>query len=137
MVRHLSHFHPECFALVDLCNYDGKELAEDFLRKELESDFHSSHPFVYKDRIILFLHKDPDINLLRNTAKNEGLGIVLSEQLESIFAIEKMYKTASAVLDYLLLSGRTGFLETAGRYSLIISLNKLAEDGIVQMRSLR
>ena len=128
---YLSHFHPERFALVGLCNYDGKDIADDFLRKKLESGFHGSHPFAYKDRIILFLHKDHDINLLRNTAKSEGLGIVLSEHLESIFAIEKMYKTVSAVLDYLLLRGRTGFLETAGRYSLIISLNMLAEEGTI------
>lgn len=128
---YLSHFHPERFAVVDLCNYDGRELADDFLRKELESGFHGSHPFVYKDRIILFIHKDHNINLLRDTAKNEGLGIVLSEQLESIFELKKMYKTASAVLDYLLLRGRTGFLETADKYSLIISLNKLAEDEII------
>ncbi len=55
---------------------------------------------------------------------------MLSEQLESVFAIEKMYKTVSAVLDYLLLEGKIGFLATADRYNLIISLNKLAEDGI-------
>ena len=35
-----------------------------------------------------------------------------------------------AVLDYLLLRRRTAFLETAERYSLIIALNKFAEDGI-------
>ena len=127
---YLLNFHPERFAVVDLCDYSGKELADDFLRKELERGFHGSHPFVYNYRIILFLHKDHDIELLRNTAKNEGLGIVLSEQLSDIFSLGKMYNTVSAVLDYLLSLGKSGFLERADKYSIIIALNKLAESGI-------
>lgn len=126
---YLSNFRPESFALIDLSNYAGRKLTDDFLRKTLESDFHGSHPFVYKGRIIMFLYNDHDIENLRQMAQSENLGIVLSPQLEDLYSLSAVYGTVSFAMDFLLSRRRTGFLEKAEHYSLLAALKLTANNG--------
>lgn len=126
---YLSNFHPESFALIDLGNYAASKSADDFLRKTLESDFHGSHPFVYKERIIMFIYNDHDLTRLEQTAKSEDLGIVLSPQLKDLYSLRTVYDTVTFAMDFLLLRGAKGFLEKAEHYSLLAALKSAANNG--------
>lgn len=126
---YLSNFHPDGFALIDLGNYSGRELADDLLRKTLESNFHGSRPFIYKERIIMFLYKSHDIERLEQTARSENLGIVLSPQLVDLYSLGAVYGTVSFAMDFLLSRGKTRFLEKAEHYSLLAALKLTADNG--------
>lgn len=125
---YLSNFNPERIALIDMSVYKNTDSKENFLSSYLKSCFHASHPFVYKDRIVMFLHKDHDLKLLEQTAINENLGITVSEKLQSLFEAGKVCEHLGEILDYLTASGRSGFMEYEHKYAVITALKKLADE---------
>ena len=118
----LSNFSPERFAVVAMTGLENSDVAGDMLRKSLESSFHGSHPFFYRDRIVMFLHTDHDLDLLSRTAQAGNLCIAVSPALEGIYSLGKMYGTVSRVLDYLVASGKTGFCAESRRYARLMAL---------------
>ena len=123
----LSNFCPQRFAIVAMTGLENSDIAGDILRKSLETNFHGSHPFFYKDRIVMFLHVDHDLSLLVHTAKSGGLCIVVSPALEGIFSLGKMYGTVSDVLDYLVSSGKTGFCTESCKYARLMALKGIKD----------
>ncbi len=129
---YLSNFKPNRLAVIDLDGYAGGAEADGFLRRILESDFHASHPFLYKNRIVMFIHKDHDINRLSEIAKSERLGITVSGELQDIFSAKAAYESANEALCYLLTNKKGGFCEQGEKYALLLSLKKLADkDGMI------
>ncbi len=97
---YLSNFKPWRFALIDLSSHSAGESKEHIL-SYLNGCFHGSHPFIYKGRIILFLHKDHDLGVLREHAQRYRLKIVVSSKLNGIYKMGDMYRNVEKVLDYL------------------------------------
>ena len=123
----LSGFHPRCFALVAVTREKNVHAADDVLRRSFASNFHGSYPFFYRDRIVMFLHEEQDSKRLEDMAGNEGLCVVLSPRLESVFAMGRMYRTVSDVLDYLLLRGRKGILVQSRKYAMLMALRGIED----------
>lgn len=123
---YLSSFTPERLAVIDISNYSGSTEADGFLRKTLENEFHASHPFIYKNKIVMFIHRDHDISRLAEIAKGENLKIAVSDVFGGIFAVKSAFDFALETLDYLTLCGKNGFCEDSEKYAVIITLKKLA-----------
>lgn len=98
----LSHFKPQRFAVVIPSNENHRDLSDMHLKSSLEQNFYASHPFLYEGKIILFLHKDHDIQLLKTLADGYKLKIAVSPELCGIYSLQNVYKTVCGTIDYVL-----------------------------------
>lgn len=126
---YLSNFNPERFALVDLQRCTPAAAA--FLQAQLKSEFHASHPFIYKGKTVMFLHGDHSMPQLAKLAEQNGAQIVISDKLNGIFSAARLYSAVLATLDYLNESGKYGLAVFAEDYALLLSLRSAAEKGMV------
>ncbi len=120
----LSNFHPEKFAVAEISG-DSSDISNDFLRRNLESGFHGSHPFFYRNRVVMFLHKDHNLKRLKETAESSNLSVAVSQRLDGVFSLGGMYPAAAETLDYLRAAGESGFLVQSCDYARLIALKKL------------
>lgn len=120
----LSNFSPERLAVIDISACAGDENRFDFLTNWLKTRFHGSHPFVYKNRIVLFVHADHDIGELETPA-DDGICVAVSAKLNGIFSAKEAYSAAAEVLDYLLNAGKTRFCVKTEKYALVTALRSL------------
>ena len=128
----LSNFRPQRFAIVAMTGLENSDMAGDMLRKSLENNFHGSHPFFYKDRIVMFLHIDHDLSLLVHSAEMSGLCIAVSPALKGVYSMKEMYGTVSDVLDYLISSGKTGFCTESRKYARLMALKDIKDkNGVI------
>ncbi len=96
---YLANFHPLTFALIDLEAYHNAYVGKRHLKEELELQIPDSHPFLYKGDIVLFLHKEGDIHTFSALAREFQLKILVSEPLNDLFALPKLYRTAHEALE--------------------------------------
>ena len=96
---YLADFHPLTFALIDLETYHNAYAGKRHLKEELESQIPDSHPFLYKGDIVLFLHREGDIHTLSALAKECQLKVLVSELLDELFDLPKLYRTAREALE--------------------------------------
>ena len=96
---YLADFYPLTFALIDLETYHNAYAGKRHLKEELESQIPDSHPFLYKGDIVLFLHREGDIQTLSALAKEFQLKILVSEPLDALFDLPKLYRTAREALE--------------------------------------
>ena len=76
----LSHFSPKRFAVVFFSSINEFEEKHATVLRKCKDYFHASHPFVYKNKIILFLHKDHDINQVEDIVKSLQLNVMISDR---------------------------------------------------------
>lgn len=133
---YLSNFFPERFALIDISGYNKQDLSDKHLLIYLNDMFHGSHPFIYKGRIILFLHKDHDLKLLKDNARKYSLKIVLSEKIKDIYSIRDIYTSVEKILEYLMSKNKSEyFMEKSENYLILILLMDLKErDDLIDER---
>ena len=126
---YLSNFNPERFAVIDLrcCT----PAAAVFLQAQLESEFHASHPFIYKGKTVMFLHGDHSMPRLAELAEQNGIATVISGKLDGVFSAAALYPAVTTTLDYLNEKGTGGLLAFADDYALLLILRTAVEKGTV------
>lgn len=116
----LSQFRPQRYALIELP--DAQSTQSEHIGHSLEQSFHASHPLFYRGKLLLFLHEDHDIRLLRSLIGEYELKAVLSEKLESLYALKKSYRLVESSLCYLCEKKHEPFLAESANYSLLMLL---------------
>ena len=99
---YLADFHPSAFALIDLTAYHSQYLGKQHLKEELCVRFPSSHSFIYKGDIFLFLQKNQEIELFSALAEEFHLKIIISDSICKLFALPSLYSTARDALTLML-----------------------------------
>ena len=99
---YLADFHPLGFALINLTAYHKKYMGKRHLKDELEAKFPQSHPFLYKGDVILFSHGTDDFAKLSKLAEEFKLKVVLSDNLQSLFELPTLYRTAHEALELMM-----------------------------------
>ena len=120
----LSSFAPDRVALISL---SSDKLRNEHLARSLSQSFHASHPLFYGGKLLLFLHKDHDADFLRSFINEYELCAVLSQKLESLFSLQRVYAELCGVLDYLK-NKKPPFLENSIDYRLLLLLKKSVKD---------
>ena len=98
----LSSYSPKRFALINLSLYRSLNFFENSLKNELNYLFYASHPFIYRDDVILFLSENHSMDSLKSISERFQLRIVVSDELKDIYLMPKEYKKARNAMDYLL-----------------------------------
>ena len=99
---YLSDFHPSGFILINLTAYHKKYMGKRHLKDELEAKFPQSHPFLYKGEIILFSHGEENFAELSMLAEEFELKAVLSDDLQNLFELPELYRTAHEALELMM-----------------------------------
>lgn len=96
---YLADFHPTGFALIDLTAYRNEYIGKRHLKDELDARFPKSHSFLYREDVFLFLHGKEDFKDFSALAKEFGLKVVLSDDLDDLFKLPPFYRTAHEALE--------------------------------------
>ena len=96
---YLADFHPRTFALVDLAAYRSVYAGKRRLKEALEARLPDSHPFLYKGDVFLFLHEDEGAQAFDDLAEEFHLKVLISEPLDELFDLPKLYPTAREALE--------------------------------------
>ena len=125
----LGSFRPERFVLMKpMEQLDG--LKTDMLRDRLRRGFHASDPFPYRDCVIMFLHGEHDREAVGRAAEEYDLYAVISEPLQSLYALGRGYGRVRRLLEYLVKkSNGKAFAAEESRYSALMMLKTLAGEG--------
>ena len=91
---YLADFHPSAFALIDLTAYHSQYLGTRHLKEELGARFPNAHSFLYRGDIFLFLHRDSDVDIFFELAKEFGLKVIISEPIQDLFSLPSLYRAA-------------------------------------------
>lgn len=119
----LSSFSPDRVAVIALSPSSEEKLRNEHLARSLSQSFHASHPLFYGGKLLVFLHADHDVEFLRSFIGEYNLRAVLSERLESLFALKNTFEKLCAVLDYLK-EKKPPFLESGSKYKLLMLLRE-------------
>lgn len=95
---YLADFHPRTFALIDLTAYHSGYLGQRRLKEEATAIFPDSHSFIYKGNVILFLHRQEDMERFSALAEEFQLKVIVSEQVDDLFALPALYRTTHEAL---------------------------------------
>lgn len=95
---YLADFHPTGFALIDLTAYRNEYIGKRHLKGEVNARFPKSHSFLYRGDVFLFLHGKEDFKDFSALAKEFGLKVVLSDDLDDLFKLPPLYRTAHEAL---------------------------------------
>lgn len=96
---YLADFHPTGFALIDLTAYRNEYIGKRHLKDEVNARFPKSHSFLYRGDVFLFLHGKEDFKDFSALAKEFGLKLVLSDDLDDLFKLPPLYRTAHEALE--------------------------------------
>ncbi len=99
---YLADFHPSGFALIDLTAYHSGYLGKRHLKDELRARFPQSHSFLYRGDVFLFLHERKDFDGLSALAEEFRLKVIMSEELDDLFALPAHYRTAHEALELMM-----------------------------------
>lgn len=105
---YLADFHPSAFALMDLTAYHSRYLGARHLKEEIDERYPDSHSFLYKGDIFLFLHRDSDVDILIELAKEFDLKVIVSEAIRDLYDLPSLYRAAHDALDMILGSNYHG-----------------------------
>ena len=123
----LADFRPERVALINLGLYHNLHLAEDALKSELTYAFYASHPFLYNDEVLLFLNRDHDLSALEPLVQRYHLCVVISDPLDSLYALPQVYAATHEVMDFLLLRSSHPFCVRAEQLHALMMLRRLQD----------
>ena len=105
---YLADFHPSAFALMDLTAYHSRYPGVHHLKEEIGERFPDSHPFLYKGDVFLFLHRDSDVDIFTELAKEFDLKVIVSEAIRDLYDLPSLYRAAHDALDMILKSNYHG-----------------------------
>lgn len=95
---YLADFHPSAFALMDLTAYHSQYPGVHHLKEEIDERYPDSHSFLYKGDIFLFLHRDSDVDILIELAKEFDLKVIVSEAIRDLYDLPLLYRAAHDAL---------------------------------------
>lgn len=124
----LSHFSAKRFAVIFFSNMNEFEEKHSTVLRKCKDYFHASHPFVYKDKIILFLHKDHDINQIEEIVKSMDLNVMISDDLEKLYGMDKHYNRICTIRDYLTVKNKLKQVTYEHNYSVLTYLLHLKQN---------
>lgn len=107
---YLSHYKPKHFAIIGFNGYENIESNWGRLKSSLTEHYHASHPFFYKNRVIMFLHEDHDLSFFGDISRTYKINIVLSDTLESLYDIKNHYEIMTDIADDLISRNKSVFL---------------------------
>ncbi len=84
---------------VDLTAYRSVYAGKRRLKEALEARLPDSHPFLYKGDVFLFLHEDEGAQAFDALAEEFHLKVLISEPLDELFDLPKLYPTAREALE--------------------------------------
>ena len=122
---YLSHYSPKYMAIIDFTDSFGIENTHNHLQTVLASHYHASHPFFYKNMIILFLHEDHDFRFLYDIAKEYKTRIVVSDNLKDLYDIKNHYEIMSETVSFIKDQKRGACVAFESDYSLFVKLREL------------
>lgn len=125
---YLAHFSPKHLVTIDFLDHIGLENIYPKLQAILTEHYHGSHPFFYKNRMLMFLHEDHDFRLFNEISKKFKLCIVISDVLENLYAIKYHYQTMIAIAQYIIRQNKNEYVVPESSYALLIALQKLKAD---------
>lgn len=105
---YLADFHPSAFALLDLTVYHNQYLGSRHLKEEIGKLFPDSHSFLYKGDVFLFLHRDSDVDIFTELAKEFDLKVIVSEAIRDLYDLPLLYRAARDALDMIVQSNYHG-----------------------------
>ena len=105
---YLADFHPSAFALMDLTAYHSQYPGVHHLKEEIDERFPDSHSFLYKGDIFLFLHRDSDVDIFIELAKEFDLKVIVSEAIRDLYDLPSLYRAAHDALDMIVGSNYHG-----------------------------
>ena len=123
----LADFRPERIALINLGLYHNLHLAEDALKNELTYAFYASHPFLYNDEVLLFLNRDHDLSALEPLVGQYHLRVVISDPLDSLYALSQVYAATHEVMGFLLSRSSRPFCVCAEQLHTLMMLRRLQD----------
>ena len=123
----LYDFKPERFALINLSLYHSLDFFDNSLKNELKYLFYASHPFVYRDDVVLFLDKKHEISKFTELADRFHLRIVISDDLNDLFDMPKLYKKVREVMDYSIAHTSESFVVQSENFNELLMLKRLNE----------
>lgn len=124
----LADFHPSAFALIDVRKYHSMYLGSNQLKDELSYHFYASHPFMYQGNVFMFLHHDHNLSDFNTLADEFHIKTVISDKIESLFDLPKLYTTARDAMDIISAEDfDCGNVFTVSALSHVVMLSKLAK----------
>ena len=84
---------------MDLTAYRSVYAGKRRLKEALEARLPDSHPFLYKGDVFLFLHEDEGAQAFDALAEEFHLKVLISEPLDELFDLPKLYPTAREALE--------------------------------------
>ena len=96
---YLADFHPTGFALINLIAYHNEYMGKRHLKDEINARFPQSHSFLYRGDIFLFLHGKDDFIGFSSLAQEFELKVVVSADLDELFELPALYRTAHEALE--------------------------------------
>lgn len=125
----LSHFSAKKFAVISFSNIHDFEEKYQVVLRRCKDSFHASHPFVYNNKIIIFLHKDHSIQEIKSMAHNSGLNIIISDELDKLYNMDKHYQRICVIANYLNNKSNTPYVVSEHSYQILICLLELRDKG--------
>lgn len=123
----LAHLNPAYFALLSIPKGQSGSIDENSVKTELSHRLRASHPFIYNGEILLFLHDEKDVSMLRSAVSDYGLKAVLSDGIDDLYTVKKYYGTVKRTLDYLRHQKDGSFFEKSGDYALLMLLSDISQ----------
>ncbi len=131
----LAHFHPERFALLDLSEEPADPARQGRLQKSFSESFHASLPFFYHRSMIVFLHKDHDIRLLKRLIEEYRLCAAVSGKMQGLYEMRRQLPLVRDTLTLLRQKKKAPFLAESEDYALLMVLRKMIrETGYMEER---
>lgn len=125
----LSGFCPKSFAVIKFAEKMTEENAEreEGVINRLGQIFHASHPFVFNESIIMFLHEDHEVFRLKDFAEQYNLRIIISAELDKLYNMKTEYCEICGINRYFDdIKYGTGKLVYEKDYAYLMELKKLA-----------
>lgn len=126
---YLAHFSPKHLAMIVFSEHSDAEKTFQRMQHLLSEHYHASHPFFYQNKMLLFLHEDHDIRFFYDLSEEFGVKIVISDVLETLYAVKSHYRTMTDIAAYLAEEHTAENVVSERNYALFAELQKLKENG--------
>lgn len=127
MTTRLAQYRPARLALLNLGLYRSLNFRDDMLKQDLHAAFPGSHPFLYRDEVLLFLDDNQITDELDRLARQRRLRVVITERFSDLYHLPQVYHSAQEVMQYLIIRVEGDFVAKTSQFRDLMRLRRLAE----------
>ena len=127
MTTQLAQYRPARLVLINLGLYRSLNFRDDMLKQDLHIACPGSHPFLYRDEVLLFLDDNQMTGELDRLAKQRRLRVVITEVFSDLYNLPQVYQAAQDVMQYLIIHVEGDFIAKTGQFRDLMRLRRLAE----------